>query len=430
MKIQPGLLAHYDYFINNKLSLSDDEFIYVVANKSMIFLKSGEKITTINIESIFFVEGEYKNKVSELLSGKTLVISDYKSSTLYFPRELLIKAISIENLMKIKNDPMEVFPYAQSELKQEKYFEMIDFLVKKFEELKNISQSEKVYYNNLIIKDVATDILSNSHVYSNSNMDGLFKKDGNLYSRKIQYNSKRAVTGRIMCSDRFNIQTISHEDERRKNIISKFECGFFVNFDYSSFETRLAMFLTKDKKFINDFSDKDFHHETAKIIFDKNMIDQEERKFAKDVNHAIVFGAGKKTVMEILKDVEEREDIYGQIINIFQPMLYQEKKLDEEYKKQGYIINFLGTFVYPNKEYALFNNYVQSTAADIIARKIIAVNNILLEYKSRIIAAIHDSILVDFHPDEEFLVEIVEEEMKSFGEFDFNLTCKKMFNLF
>ena len=79
-------------------------------------------------------------------------------------------------------------------------------------------------------------------------------------------------------------------------------------------------------------------------------------------------------------------------------MIHQQRTLDEEYKKMGYIKNYFGTFVYPNKDYALYNNYVQSTAADIIARKIISVYNILIEHKSKVISAVHDSILVDFHP--------------------------------
>ena len=423
-------IEYFDYFINDKLALSDGEFVFLLPDKNIIFIKSGEKVSTINIESIYFAKGEFKQTLCELLKDKKIIVSDYKSASLYFSREVLSEAISIENLMKIKNDPIELFPFVHSKLREGRYFETIDFLVDKFKNLKELNEDEKIYCKNLLIKDIATDILSNSLVHSNSSLGGLFKKSGDLYVRKIDYNSKRAVTGRITCSDKFNLQTIAHNDERRKLIISRFEKGFLINFDYNSFETRLSLFLTKNKEFIEKFCDKDLHKETAKIIFDKNSIDDEERGLAKNVNHAIIFGAGKDAVIDILKEIDNNEDVYKEVIKFLSPMMHQEKILEEEYKKNGFIRNYFGTFVYPNKQYALFNNYVQSSAADIIARKIISVNNILIKYKSKIITAIHDSIIVDFHPDEEFLIDKISDEMRHIADFDFNLTNKKTLNLF
>lgn len=423
-------LEHYDYFVNNKLNLSEDEYVYLLPDKNLIFLKSGDKVITINIESIHFANGEFKQTIAELLNNKTIVIPDYKTASLYLPKELLYKAISVENIMRIKNDPIEVFPYVHSKFKEEKYFEITDFIYRKFNELKDLNKEEIVCQKNFLIKDIATDILSNSIVYSNSSLAGLFTRKGELYVRKIQYNNKKAVTGRITCSDKFSLQNLQHVDERRKSIISRFKNGFLVNFDYNSFETRLSMFLTKNEEFIEKFANKDLHEETAKIIFDKNIIDKEERGLAKDVNHAIIFGAGKNTVVDILKEIQEKEDVYKEICKFLHPIMHQEKVLDEEYKKKGYITNYFGGFIYPNKNYALYNNYVQSSAADILARKIISVHDILIEYKSKIVAAVHDSILVDFHPNEEFLIETIANEMRHVEEFEFSLSHDKMLNLF
>ena len=423
-------LEHYDYFINDSLSLSDDEFVFLLPKKAVIFIKSGDKVISINIESIFFANGEFKQTVCNLLKDKTVVISDYKTASLYLTKELLSSAISVENLMRIKNEQLDVFNFVNSELNKEKFFETIDFVCDKFNEFKNLNEDEAIYYKNLVIKDAATDVLCNSFVYSNSSLDGLFTPKDNLYARKIQYSNKRAITGRIVCTDKFNIQNISHEDERRKSIISRFNGGCLINFDYNSFETRLSMFLTKDKEFIAKFSDKDLHEETAKIMFDKNIIDDSERKFAKDVNHAIIFGAGKDTVIKIMDNLPEKQEIYKEIKKFLYPIISKSRVLDEEYKKNGYIKNYFGTFVYPNKDYALYNNYVQSSAADIIARKIIAVNSILSTFKSKIISAIHDSILVDFHPEEDFLIDLISKEMRQVGEFEFNMSHEKTLNLF
>ena len=165
-------------------------------------------------------------------------------------------------------------------------------------------------------------------------------------------------------------------------------------------------------------------------MFDKNIIDDSERKFAKDVNHAIIFGAGKDTVIKIMDNLPEKQEIYKEIKKFLYPIISKSRVLDEEYKKNGYIKNYFGTFVYPNKDYALYNNYVQSSAADIIARKIIAVNSILSTFKSKIISAIHDSILVDFHPEEDFLIDLISKEMRQVGEFEFNMSHEKTLNLF
>ena len=92
-------LEHYDYFINDSLSLSDDEFVFLLPKKAVIFIKSGDKVISINIESIFFANGEFKQTVCNLLKDKTVVISDYKTASLYLTKELLSSAISTNNLI-------------------------------------------------------------------------------------------------------------------------------------------------------------------------------------------------------------------------------------------------------------------------------------------------------------------------------------------
>lgn len=420
----------FDYFVKDTISLSEDEFVFLLPDKNIIFVKSGNKKLTINIESIFFATGEYRQYVFNLFKGKAIVIPDYKTASLYLTKDALNSAISLENLLAIKNDELNIFDFIHREMRDEKFFETLDFMSEKFNEIKDLSLDESVYFKNLNLKDRATDILSNSLVYSLVDMNGLFRKNENLFVRKIEYSNKRAITGRIICVDKFNIHTIAKNDLRRKAIVSRFEGGCLVNFDYTSFETMLSMYLTKDKDFISEFSSKDLHEETSKIIYEKSTVNQEERKFGKNVNHAIIFGAGRDTIIEMLTSIPNKENIYQSITGFLSPILKKAKTLDGEYKKNGYIKNYFGTFVYPNKDYALYNNYVQSAAADIITSKIISVNNILSGYKSKIVTAIHDSIIIDLFPGEEFLLEIISKDMRKVEDFEFNLTVEKMNNLF
>ena len=424
-------IEYYDYFIEDKPVLSDNEFLFFLPSGKNIFLGDGNRIIVINIESIYFAENNFLNTVCDYIKNKTIIIPDYKTASLYLKKEFLNQAISLENLMFIKNENLDFFNFLQTELKKGNYFEMMDYMYDNFCKYKNLSEDEKVYYNNLLTKDIATNILYNSYVYSESSMGGLFKKKDGLYAKKIEYSNKRAITGRIYCVDKFNIQNISHDDERRKSIISRFKNGFFINFDYESFETRLSMYLSENKKFIEDFCDKDLHEEMAKIIYGDEIIDKEKRKLGKDINHAFLFGAGKDRIYEIIDNIQDKDLTYSNIISFLSPISNKKEQiLREEYKNFGYIKNYLGTFVYPNKGYALFNNYIQSTAADIVTRKIIAINDILRPYKTKITAAIHDSILIDFHPSESFLIDIIANEMKSFENFEFHVKTEKMFNLF
>jgi len=430
MEINGFAVDYYDFFIKKSITLASDAYVFLLPYKNIVFLKTGKRVISINVESIFFAENEFKKFLSEALSGKIIVISDYKTACAYLTKESANLAVSVENLMWIKNDPLNIYEYINGELKKENIIEAIDFLQDKFYELKNLNKDEEVCYKNLETKDIATNILSNSILYSKVNIEGLFKKTGKLFYRKIEYSNKRAITGRIICSDNFNIQNMPNEDERRKLITSRFENGFFIDFDYISFETRLSMYLTKDKDFINRFSDKDFHVEIAKIIYDKNIIEEEERKFAKNITHAVIYGAGKDTVINIIKDFENKEEIYSNIVHFLSPILSKSKQLKSELEKNGFIKNYFGTIIYPQKSYAVYNNYIQSSAADIIARKIISVNSILSGYKSKIITAVHDNIIVDFHPSEEFLIDDILEEMETISDLRFNLTSKKMLNLY
>ena len=165
------------------------------------------------------------------------------------------------------------------------------------------------------------------------------------------------------------------------------------------------MHLTKNKSFIEEYLEKDIHEETAKIIFNKDVVSKDERDFAKKTNHSIVYGAGKNTIIESLKNFSNPEEVYLKINEVLEPILNSRHSLMNEFKDKKYIKNYFGTFVYPQKEYAIYNNYIQSTAADIIAKKIIEIHSFLLKYNSRIMTSIIDSIVVDIHPNEEFLIE-------------------------
>ena len=96
----------------------------------------------------------------------------------------------------------------------------------------------------------------------------------------------------------------------------------------------LSMYLTFNNDFIKDFSEKDMHFEIAKKIFERDDIDNEQRVFAKKINHAIVYGAGKKTILDILRDFKNSEEIFNKINQVLKTILENREVLIKEFKNK------------------------------------------------------------------------------------------------
>ena len=83
------------------------------------------------------------------------------------------------------------------------------------------------------------------------------------------------------------------------------------------------------------------------------------------------------------------------------------KKSDEIYeesKERGYVINPWGTIVRPEKEWAYFNNFIQSSAVEIIVDKLYQIKDFLRNYQSQFLFQVHDSLIFDIHPKESMII--------------------------
>lgn len=423
-------ICSYDYFANKEnISLEKERFVFSFLNKNILYLKSGQKIISVNLESIYFATGEIKSFLTTLFKDKVIVFPNYKSAQKIFTAELLHNTVFLENFIRLKHDEIDLGEFMSKNIKEENYFNILSELENIFNSLSKLNDIEKRCYKNLLIKDIATSILSNCYLFLNVPYKNFEQKSNGLFAKKISYSSKRTLTGRITCTDKFNIQMMPKNDPIRKNIISRFNGGSLVNFDYSSFETILSMHLTKDEEFIKKYLEKDIHEETAKTIFNKDIVSKEERDFAKKINHSIVYGAGKNAIIESLNSFSNPENIYNIIIQVLKPILDSKVGLISEFKNKKYIKNYFGTFVFPQKEHAIYNNYIQSTAADIMAKKIIEIHSLLLKFNSKITTSIIDSVVVDIYPGEEFLIENIAEIMSKVEGFRLKISYEKTKNL-
>ena len=111
------------------------------------------------------------------------------------------------------------------------------------------------------------------------------------------------VTGRLSSSAP-NMQNISHEATEgwwlREAIHAGKGCRLIVA-DEAQLEIRLMAHFSKDKYLTEAIrSGEDVHLATAKLIFHKEDIDKEERRFAKTMNFSISYGQGIQAIAEAL----------------------------------------------------------------------------------------------------------------------------------
>lgn len=266
-------------------------------------------------------------------------------------------------------------------------------------------------------KDIITNWLSSQSIHFSNGND-----------LTLSYSNKRTITGRINCVDkRFNPQLLPKKSLERLKITSRFQGGKIAVFDYVSFETKLSVLLTKNQEFIEKYGSLDLHIETAKIIFGEKKINQDQRGVGKRVNHSIIYGIGQDKLIAFLKesgfDDAGAEQKVKSIRNFLSPILDNSKKIKEEFKRQGYIINPYYSVIYPQKEWAVYNNYVQSIAADLVIDKLFNIRELLTRFRSKFMYQVYDSFVFDIHPEEFSIVEKIRDILQKAGNYHFDVEC-------
>jgi len=229
-------------------------------------------------------------------------------------------------------------------------------------------------------------------------------------------------TGRMSCR-RPNSQQLSEE---AKELVHPPEGQEIISWDFSQIEFRIIVHYIKDKNAIvayNENPDTDFHNWVAEMC-------GIPRDPAKNVNFAIAFGGGKKKVVSmlalnmelvggLLNKVEElvaagkvRED---QRLKVFEMLCYKRgENVYQEYHStlpglriatraasnnllsRGYVFNAYGRHRHLPEQasYRAFNTIVQSTAADVIKERTVALapryNKFMRDLGINFFASVHD----------------------------------------
>ena len=249
--------------------------------------------------------------------------------------------------------------------------------------------------------------LSAVDTYLSSFVDGIrthVKSDGKLHVRLLQH---RTATGRLSGADP-NMQNMPRGGTFpvKKVFVSRWEGGKVLEADMAQLEFRAAAFLSQDGVAIEEVSTGfDVHAYTAKVITDAGQ--PTDRQTAKAHTFAPLYGATGfgRTPAEAA--------YYEHFTDKYQGVARWHSALAKEALSTGIIKTPSGReFAFPDvvrkssgrvSHFTQIKNYpVQSFAtADIVPVALIHIDDLLSGMRSCIVNSVHDSIVIDVHPDEE-----------------------------
>jgi hypothetical protein len=403
--------GEFSKFINTNIDKS--ELTYVHFNKGALYMRNKDNDFIINAKTLWFTESNYRETVTDVLNDLNCLVYSYDKIEEYVNIDRLanIKALDIIRWVKYGIEtPLKYFQIIPN-VDVSKYVPFMMSMVP-IESLE-LDEEEEVFFERMCAKDKITRWMSTRYVsfsYDfNKNLDFIYRDNAKL--AKVNYSTKRTLTGRITSKDRYNPQNLSKDNEDRTKIISRFRNGRIYQFDYTSFEARIAVYLSGNEEFIQDYYDKDLHSETAIIIFETHNFTAEQRNVAKLANMAIMYGASEATAMKLLGKYPEPAEKLRRIKMFLEPVFKKAKEIIEETKQNGQLINKWGSIIKPEKDFAGFNNYLQSTASEIVVDKCCEIKELLRPYRSQFLFQVHDSLVFDVHPEEVEIVDLIAKTM-------------------
>ena len=428
----PSDFLIYDSILNGDFSkfiesnIDKSKLTYVHFNKGAIYMRNGERDFIVNAKSLWLTEANYKNSITDVLNNMNCMVYSYDGIEDYVNLDTLGSILALDIIRWVKysvETPIKYFQIVPG-MDIHKY---VPFLMSKIPlESLEMDEDEEVYFRRMSVRDKINRWMSTRYISFSYD----FKKNLDFINRdyaklaKIRYSTKRTITGRITSVDRYNPQNLSKSNDERAMIVSRFRGGQVYQFDFTSFESKIALYLTENDFFIENYYDKDLHAELAIIIFGIDFT-EEQRNCAKLINHAIIYGAGDETVLSKFVGVENANEKLIEVKEFLSPIIEVSKKMEKHFNDTGYLINKWGSIIKPNKSFAAFNNYIQSTASEIIIDKVIEIKKLLQEMKSQFMFQVHDSLVFDIHPDEVFLVKEIIDCLSCANNMIFNVDVKR-----
>ena len=233
------------------------------------------------------------------------------------------------------------------------------------------------------------------------------------------YHQAGAATGRMSSSDP-NLQNIPIRTEDGRRIRKAFIAPpgrKIVACDYSQIELRIMAHLSEDPGLVRAFeSGADVHKATAAEVFGRKLeeVTGNERRAAKAINFGLMYGMSAFGLARQLGIGRgEAQDYIALYFNRYPGVRDFMERTRQQAREQGYVETVFGRRLYldyinkgtqgqrAGAERAAINAPMQGTAADIIKRAMIAVDQWLADHGSRalMILQVHDELVFEAEQD-------------------------------
>ncbi|MFJ5321995.1 DNA polymerase I [Pectobacterium parvum] len=231
------------------------------------------------------------------------------------------------------------------------------------------------------------------------------------------YHQAVTATGRLSSSDP-NLQNIPVRNDEGRRIRQAFIApkGYsIVAADYSQIELRIMAHLSGDKGLLNAFANRlDIHRATASEVFGivLDKVTSEQRRSAKAINFGLIYGMSAFGLSRQLNIPRSESQKYMNLYFERYPGVqdYMERTRQQA-AEHGYVSTLDGRRLYlpdihsrnamarKGAERAAINAPMQGTAADIIKKAMIAIDDWLQKDtpKVKMIMQVHDELVFEIH---------------------------------
>ncbi|KGG21263.1 DNA polymerase I [Prochlorococcus marinus] len=407
--------------------------VYLTRKLAIIYINRLKETSIKLINLLKEVEQPLEQVLAEIESTGIIIDTPY------------LKDLSLELTKKLNTIEKEVYNIAGNEFnlsspKQlgELLFEKLDLDKKKSRKTKtgwstDATVLEKLESDHpivkLIIEHRTISKLLNTYVDALPQL--IEKETGRVHT---DFNQAVTATGRLSSSNP-NLQNIPVRTEFSRRIRKAFlpqKDWKLLSADYSQIELRILTHLSGEEVLKNAYlKNEDVHSLTAKILFEKDAIDADERRIGKTINFGVIYGMGaqrfaRSTGVSLIEAKYFLSKFKERYPAVFKFLEYQERLA----LSQGFVETLLGRRRYfhfnknglgrllgtPPNEIdlttarragmeaqqlrAAANAPIQGSSADIIKLAMIQLHSALREtgLAAKILLQVHDELVLEVNP--------------------------------
>ena len=241
-------------------------------------------------------------------------------------------------------------------------------------------------------------------------LERLVREDGRIHTT---YNQTGAATGRLSSND-LNLQNIPIRTELGRGIRKAFHAadGYeLASLDYSQIELRVLAHMCEEPALVKAFQEhEDVHTATAREMFHLEEVTKEQRRLAKMLNYAVLYGVTEYGLAQQLGagfSISEAKALIQQYNERFPSVKEFTGSIIADAKSKGFTTTMKGRRRYfpdihaariNERRYAerqAMNAPIQGTAADMLKIAMIRASKTLNGSPTRMLLNVHDELVFE-----------------------------------